>query len=477
MAQQRIAPKTDWTPERVAAAARNAAIVIVGGVLLGVFATRANLYYVGAVVAGSVLTVLVAWRFEVALVIYALVAFVPWGSTPDLAVGGSGVGKGVYVSEAMLGFLLVVWVAKYLLKGLPKNRPSSGFRIPLALYLCYCVLNVVNSHIFWDAHVNRMYQYPVVNVIDLGLHFLSGGAFLMMASSVTSRKWLTCITVALLAPGIYNALNVLAGSKIPIAAPWWPLLALLPAGYFWAITLDPAQTMLRRSLSAGVVALVAFTVFVQGVSWVSGWLGLFTTLAAVTFIKSRKAFLAMLAVTLVLGVVGWPFLHQNVVEASRKEGDFDRFALMSGAMKYATTFPLGVGLGNYRSYNSFHYGQKWGTASYTSAHGTYSQHLSEMGFPGLALFAALLVCGFSWMLRSYRRVKSGQSRIFLLASMGQMVGIACAATIGDYIVPTYHNGGITTFSATVYSWLIWGLAVAHVGIDSEESGGSIGLNS
>lgn len=471
------ASQTTWTPERVALAGRNVVLVIVAGVVLGLFAVVMQFYWIAAAIGGSLLLGLVAWQFEAALVIYALVAFVPWGGTPVLAVGGSGVGKGVYPSEIMLGLLLVVWFGRYLLGALPKNRIRCGFYVPLALYLAYCMLNVVNAYLFWDPHVNRMHQQPTVNVIELGLHFLSVGALVMMATTVTNRKWLTWTTVALLAPGAYSALNGLTGGRIPIVAPWASLLTLLPACYLWAIALDTGQSRLRRGLAIGGVALAVLTVFVLGISWVSGWFGLLVALGVVTFIKSRKVFLALLAVACVTCVVAWPFLQKNVIQSSQTEGDYDRFAMMRGALIYASEFPLGVGLGNYRTYNSFYYGEKWGTTSYTSAHGTYSQHLSEMGFPGFVLFVSILILGFRWMLASYRKMPPGPSKTYVLAAVGQLVGISAAAFIGDYIVPAYHNGGIMTFSTTVYSWLIWGLAVSHIRISGDEANGSLDCHS
>lgn len=71
----------------------------------------------------------------------------------------------------------------------------------------------------------------------------------------------------------------------------------------------------------------------------------------------------------------------------------------------------------------------------------------------------------------------GPSKTYLLAAMGQLVGISAAAFIGDYIVPAYHNGGIMTFSSTVYSWLIWGLAIAHIRISRDEANGSLDCHS
>lgn len=461
--------RAEWTPERVASLTKSLALLLAGGVFIGLFAIAVNLYYVAAVVAVCGVVLLIAWQFEAALVVYALVAFVPWGETPDLAVGGSGVGKGVYVSELMLGFLLVVWFGKYLLAGLPTHRVRTGFYAPLVIYLAYCALNVVNAYIFWDPHVSQRYQHTHVNLIELGIRLLSAGALVMMATTMTSRKWLAWVSFALFVPGIYNALNYLTGSFIPITAPWWCLLTLLPGGYLWAVTLDSSQTVARRCLAGAVVALLVGAVFARNISWVSGWLGLFAAMGTVTFIKNRRAFVILVVVGFVACRVAWPFLHQNVVASSQTEGDYDRFKLMAGAVRYATTFPLGVGLGNYRTYNTFHYGEKWGTTSYSSAHGTYSQHLTETGFPGLVLFVAVLVSGFVWMYKRYREMRPGPARTFVLAALGQLIGIALASILGDYIFPAYHNGGLTTFSATVYSWLTWGLAIAHVRLDRAQA--------
>ncbi|MCE5324491.1 O-antigen ligase family protein [bacterium] len=463
--------KTDretWTPERISFLVRNIVLVIVGGIALGLFATAANLYYVAAAVFGAVLVVVVAWQFEAALVVYVLVAFVPWGRTPDIAVGGSGAGKGVFISEVMLGFLLVIWFARYLFGSIPKDRVKSGFYVPLALYIAYCIVNVVNSYIFWDPHINRIFQNPMVNIVDLGLRILSAGALVMVATTISNRKWLKITTIAMLIPGIYNLLNALVGYPVPVSALWWSFLTLLPACYFTAMALDIDKKRWQRILCGVVVALCLYVICFKVVSWVSGWLALLCGLAAVLAIKNKRLFWAACIVFVVVVIAAWPFINRNVVEESKTGGDYDRFSLMLGAWKYATHFPLGVGLGNYRSYNSFYYGHKWGTTAYTSAHGTYSQCLSETGIPGLILFLSILVMGFRWMLVRYRAMPPGFSKTFLLAVLGQFVGISITAFFGDYIIPAYHNEGLTTFATTVYSWLFWGLAIAHIRLSGKD---------
>jgi O-antigen ligase len=278
-------------------------------------------------------------------------------------------------------------------------------------------------------------------------------------------------------PGLYGLANSAIGNRIPVQAPWWPVLVLLPAGFLFVTALDPKKGAFARVLALAGVALAVAIVLVRDIFWVSGWLGLAACLATVTYVHSKKVFLVGMVLVAVVVLAYSPFFYQNVIVESSKAGDYDRIALMKGAWRYATTFPLGVGPGNYRSYNSFYYGRKWGTTAYTSAHGTYTQHLSEMGIPGLVLFLAIPICGFRWLLRRYRKMPSGFSRNFVLGAMGQLVGISLAALIGDYVIPTYHNGGLVTFSATVYSWLIWGLAVSHVRLAGRQDDGPNSIHS
>jgi hypothetical protein len=209
----------EWTPERIAAVTSAAVVIIVGGILLGLFVSAANMYYVVLAMAAVLLIGLVVWKFEGALIIYTLVAFIPWGRTPDLAKGGSGEGKGVFISQMILGLLLVIWAVRYICRALPRDRIKSGFYSPIAVYLAYSILCVVTGFIFWDTHIDKVHQYPVVNMIELGIRFLSAGAFAMMATTISNRKWLGVITVVIMVPGFYSIFNGLIGLKIPFGSP------------------------------------------------------------------------------------------------------------------------------------------------------------------------------------------------------------------------------------------------------------------
>lgn len=462
-----------WTPDKVSAVSNWTLFIIIASLLFGMLAVTAKFYYIAALIVGVLLLWLISWQFEAALAIYSLVAFIPWGRTPDLATGGSGTGKGIFVCEAMLGFLLVIWIVRYLMNQLPQKRISSGFYVPLGLYIVYCVINVVHSYLFWDPHVSRIYQHLSVNIIELGIRILSASAMIIAATSVSNAKMLRVITFSLMVAGFYNLTNALIGNKIPLMTPWWPLVTLLPVCYSWLVVMNGRAQTYKRAICAVIVALSVYIIAFKSVEWVSGWLGLIAAIATVTFIKNKRVFVYGLLLCCAVMIVGSGFIHKNVVDASVEGGDYDRFSLLAGAVKYATHFPLGVGLGNYRTYNSFYYGQKWGTTSYTSAHGTYAQALSETGWPGLLLLVSIIIGGFIWLIRCYRQIDNEFTKTFLLAVIGQTAGISVAACIGDYILPTYHNGGLMTFSATVYSWLAWGLAIAHVRLAGGEKNGPV----
>jgi hypothetical protein len=142
--------------------------------------------------------------------------------------------------------------------------------------------------------------------------------------------------------------------------------------------------------------------------------------------------------------------------------DNDRGRMMRAAVKYAYYFPFGIGLGNYRSYNKY-FGQTtvWDTTTFTSAHGTYSQALTETGWPGfLALLA--IVYGSCRMMRQYyiRLPKKSWARFYVLGGYGACVGTFFSSIIGDYIFPTYHNGGLNSFGNCVYTWFVIGITIS-----------------
>jgi O-antigen ligase len=140
----------------------------------------------------------------------------------------------------------------------------------------------------------------------------------------------------------------------------------------------------------------------------------------------------------------------------------DRSEMVRAAVLYATKFPLGIGLGNYRQYNLW-YGSKemWDTTTFSSAHGTIGQTLSETGFLGLLTLLLLLAAVVRMLYSVWRVLPAGPAKSYTLGALGGVLGIyASAAFNGDYIFPTYHNGGLFNFSGTVYQFFLIGVVGA-----------------
>ena len=193
-------------------------------------------------------------------------------------------------------------------------------------------------------------------------------------------------------------------------------------------------------------------------------------------VASRKLFLIGLGLLFALLLTNIPYFYQkfylsnfyagrDLVQRGADGGMFenDRSRMLLAAGRFAEEFPLGIGLGNYKVYNAY-YGRKevWNTTVFTSAHGSFAQILSEAGWPGLITMLWLLGASGRVMFLYYRRGAniSPWRRAFLLGTFGGAVGNFCSAFLGDYLFPTYHNGGMGSFGATIYTWMYLGVGLA-----------------
>lgn len=431
---------------------------------------RGTAYFVIALCLAVVFTAVAYFKFELALALFVSAIWINLGGTPDLAQGvSSGTGKALYPVELGAVFLILIWF----LRGVGQGRLQivrTPMNVPLVVYLAFSVLTAVNGYLFWDPALTRFYggmagggrTAPQVIILELGLRVLSVGMFWVTASSLSDPKWLRRITLLFLLPGALICLSYY--HVLPSVAGGWPaLLEIAPACVLWAWLLErrdaPANLRVLAWLALG---LIVFQIFVLGISWISGWFALFAGLFFVAFLKSKKLFAGLIGLSLLLGLVFTPLLKLYVVHDVQTSGDLDRFSMMRGAVLYAMHFPLGVGPGNYRAYNTYYGGPNmWNTTGYTSAHDFYAQALSEMGFVGLALTVLWAVVGVVMLSRFYRQCPPGFSRTVLLGIAGTWAGVCTASLIGDYLIPVYHNGGLITMTTTIYTWVALGIAAAH----------------
>ena len=468
-------------PEDVLRTLLIASIVLIAGLVLGSFTKneligRGTPYFVLAAGAGVLLTALAYRNIEWVMLAYVAVVWVSVGATPDVAVGtNTGSGHGLALAHIGMAFLLLVWCLR------SATRQAFPFvHLPLnfllVFYLFVNIVSAFNGTVFWDKEVAQYYQNmgdrnggrtpALVVAFEIVIRMMSLGAFWLFANNLRDTLWVRRASWMLLTPGIVLFATVVLHLPLPVNA-YSVLLEIVLACTLFAWLLEPraAGVAARRGLRFwGWLLLggLVVQIFYVNLNWVSGWWGLFVGLYTVAFLRSRRLFFGMALLGLCLYVAGQAFLQATVVHKVQTSGDTLRFAMAHAALMYALKFPLGVGVGNYRSYNIY-YGSagKWNTSTFTSAHSFYSQALSESGFLGLIAAVLFIVVGLVMVARFYQKMPPGPSRTFVLGIAGMWAGICAASGIGDYLIPVYYNGAIATTATTIYAWIGLGIAVAH----------------
>lgn len=402
---------------------------------------------------------LVIRKFEMAMVLFMAVAWIAIG-TPSLAKGGSGVGKNIMLSQVGLVALLTVWLMR-LLASQRFRLYRMPLNLPILIFLAVCVWSTINGILLPDARAmafSTEKQYLQVNILELAIRFLALGAVLMIGNTLSGRM-LRAAACMIAVPGIltFSGLLPFIPASQYLAFPQIIAMSVLAS---MAVT-APSWPRWAR-FGAGVIAAAIFGVyFLRGTVWLSGWMGALVSLAVMLFLVRRRVFWMGVAALAVGVLLNWGYFYQQIWVENFETVSSDRFKMLYAAVLYAANFPLGIGLGNYRTYNAY-YGRPdvWNTTAYSSAHGTYAQALSETGWPGLLALLFLLGSAIYLLWRTYHRLEPGWQKSYVLAALGSFVGISFASLAGDYMFPAYHNGGMGSFGACVYLFLMLGVVVA-----------------
>jgi O-antigen ligase len=454
------------------------ALAVITGLLIGVINLAASekgdsgVAWLGLGTLGLGILIMLARNFSLGIVLFFSVCWIALG-TPSIAQGGSGGGsQRLLVSQAGLLTLLALWG----LRRATTLRPSPIYRTPvnlgIGLYLFFSAWSTLHSILFPDPLVmeHSYKQFVQVNILEVLMRVL-GLVGLLMVATCLERRWLRAAGVALVLPGVltYTGLLKFIPASFFLAFPQILAMAVLAA--FVLTGIGPIWT---RLIMAAVALSILFFYFVKGAEWVSGWFGALIALAIITWVANRRLMIAATGVVALIVLLNFSYFYDRIYlmnfyagghlqVRSANVGTFenDRSRMMRAALLYAEKFPLGIGLGNYRVYNTY-YGRKdvWNTTTFTSAHGTYSQVLTETGWPGLVSFLLLLGGVVRTLWRLYQVLDPGWERSYVLATLGGASGIFAASIMGDYLFPSYHNGGMGSFGACVYIWLFVGFCIA-----------------
>ncbi len=213
------------------------------------------------------------------------------------------------------------------------------------------------------------------------------------------------------------------------------------------------RLLLRLALAGTCLAELGYLVSLQSRSALLSLIASCALLGGVLLFRSRRPgrFRIALAASTLTVLLLWLLLALNPAATARLESltgylrdppsllESDRGTYFRNTLHMARHNPFGVGLGEWQTHYPV-YRKHNRDLAFTAghqvrrAHGDHVQFLGELGFPGLALWLALLAAALTRPLRHY--LKTG--RVLSLFLFVQILALVIAMT-ADYLVETPYN--------------------------------------
>jgi hypothetical protein len=405
-----------------------------------------------------------AFKTEAAIVLYTLTAFVVVG--PILAVSGRfGHTDGLYSSELMLGLLALAWGGRLVFQTIREKRVPlrrSEIDLPLLALVSAAVFSFVAALFTWDYTVPTAHRYYITQITEIALMCMPIFVYLLVSNSLHELRWIKAVYRSVLLVGAVGFLIGCPWIKVPVYVRtfWTGLLPVPLISFLYAYIVF--QPKLDWKLLVAILVLTVLLVVQFGyLSWVVMWFSTSVSLCVISWHRSRKLFVVVACSVILFILLLRADLLKQILTAEAAEGSTQRFKIWASCIKMALASPVwGIGPDNFYPYYSHRYADVFGTANVSSPHSNYFQILVQYGFLGLAAFLWFLLRGYRMLVRFHRDAVGPWEKSVFVGATGLFVGMACGAGLADYLVPARANGGLVSFSTTVYPWIVLGLAVS-----------------
>jgi len=420
--------------------------------LAGPLAASERAQYLPIALLGLALIALALYRLEWGIIILVLSTLVLRFSIP------TGTGTPLVASLLLTALLVGVWLVRMILEDKRLYWLPSPVNVPLLGFVTAGVLSLIWSDLWHDPLV-YLWDYSFfiwVRAGALAAIVLSPAALLLVANRFREERWLKTLVSVFCAAGVIGIIATITGLSLPLLN----LRGLFP---MWIVSLALSQALFNRQLQGshrwalGLLAGAWFAnSFGRGIIWLSGWLPALVAIMVVTFLRSRRLFLLLIAVGVLFVVIRWDYFHDAVIVQSQQEGDFGR--LDAWAVNWRVTREhlfLGTGPAGYAAYYMSLFPQ-----DALSTHSNYVDILAQTGLVGAAFFLWFLVALGITARRAWQRVPEGSFQQALAAGcIGGYVGTLIAMGLGDWFLPFAYNQTIAGYDYTVWGWLFMGVLV------------------
>ncbi len=356
------------------------------------------------------------------------------------------------------------------LKPSPINRPLLGF-------VAVSILAYFWSLVFRDPNLYIWSSFPFVQVASLTVNILLPLTLLFVANQVTEVKWLKYLTGLVIIFAAVTPLLYFIDNRIFDFFFYRGTRGLFS---MWAAVLTYGLALFhkdlkpwQRGLLLMIVAVLVFRYFIVGRSWVSGWLPMGVALLILTWLRSRKLFVALSFAGLIYLALNFNYYYQNIVVAEEEGGSgTGRVELWLTNLNHVANHPLfGMGPAGYAIYNMTYHRE-----DARSTHNNYFDILAQTGVIGMTIFLALMLrlAQVGWQSLRRRKGRGDFEEVFAAATISGLAGVIIGMMLGDWVLPFAYNETIAGFDNAVLTWVLLGGMVALAGMEQSPAREGLG---
>jgi len=359
------------------------------------------------------------------------------------------------------------WLFSMLFGKPPTRLTPSPINRPLLGFVAVSIIAYLWSLIFRDPNLLIWSSFPVVQVASLTVNILLPLTLLFVANQVTEVRWLRYLTAVVIVLAVVTPLLYFIDNNLFDFFFYRGTRGLFS---MWAAVLTYALALFHKGLKPWqrgllllIVAVLVFRYFIVGRSWVSGWLPMSTALLLLTWLRSRKLFLALAVAGLIYIALNFDFYYQNIVVAEEEGGSgTGRVELWLTNLNHVANHPLfGMGPAGYAIYNMTYHRE-----DARSTHNNYFDILAQTGVIGFMVFGWLMerLAQVGRQSLHRRRGRGDFEEVFAAATLSGLAGALVGMMLGDWVLPFAYNETIAGFDNAVLTWVLLGGMVALAGM-------------
>lgn len=368
----------------------------------------------------------------------------------------------IVISLAISLVLLVVWGYQLVFTGIThvRIRPSP-INKPLLAFVFVSIISYLWSQLMRDPILYIWPSFPVVQIAALIVNIALPLMALLTANKVTEVRVLRYIVAIIIGLGVLNIVSRM------FALPSLVLIHNGSRGLFvtWAAVVAYALALFHHGLprwqrAALLVIVLAyiFQYFFRDRLWISGWFPMFIGIGIVTFFYSKRLFVLLCVVALVISLNRLGDLYESIVAANVDEGGLQRLTLWELNLRHVLNHPIfGMGPAGYAVYNMTYHPE-----DARSTHNNFFDVLAQTGVIGLICFVAMLGTFVRLGLKTKSALKGQRDfrEAFAHAALAGCIAAIVAMMLGDWVLPFAYNQTITGFDNAIFTWTMLGGLVA-----------------